>query len=54
MKAKVKCPECKEEIDSKKIHCTDVCSNVFGEDVLTFDCPICKKKDVQSTVTTKW
>lgn len=47
------CSTCKESKDEEKTEFIDIEENIYGEDVLTFICPDCKKEQ-KSTVRRKY
>jgi Zn finger protein HypA/HybF involved in hydrogenase expression len=38
----VRCNNCKKDFDENKIEFLNISENIFGQDELTFECPICK------------
>ena len=39
----VRCYDCSKSFDERKVKTIDIESNFAGEDILTFECPVCKK-----------
>lgn len=39
----VTCPECLEGFNEEKVNSTNIESDELGRDIVTFDCPSCKK-----------
>lgn len=42
-KISVICPECWGKFNEEKVNSTNIESDELGRDILTFDCPSCKK-----------
>lgn len=43
-KIQVFCGDCQTYFDEEKVEFVDIEEDVLGHDVMTFKCPICKKK----------
>jgi hypothetical protein len=40
---RVRCSVCKKEFDESKVEFLNIQENIFGQDEMTFKCPVCKK-----------
>jgi endogenous inhibitor of DNA gyrase (YacG/DUF329 family) len=50
LQVQVRCPHCHAEFDPREASPYDIHEGPQGEDVVTFNCPRCKARRVQSTV----
>jgi len=40
---RVRCSDCKQEFDERKVEFENIEEDMQGRDIMTFQCPICKK-----------
>lgn len=37
----VRCNSCKQDFDERKVKFLNIQENIFGQDEMTFECPVC-------------